>query len=152
MFCSNCGTKLEDGVKFCSNCGKSLTPQQNDESKLMPILQETLNAWIKKRFGIYEKGILTLFSDKLNWNGRTTFELSLSKISNVKVKCGLSQTLEIMDENNNPYIFGKLTADSPITMALLGSPEIAMVNSTISSLRQSFEFEVWEREINKLRQ
>lgn len=21
MFCSNCGTKLEDGVKFCSGCG-----------------------------------------------------------------------------------------------------------------------------------
>lgn len=23
-FCSNCGTKLNDGAKFCSNCGKSI--------------------------------------------------------------------------------------------------------------------------------
>lgn len=22
MFCSNCGTKLEDSVDFCPNCGK----------------------------------------------------------------------------------------------------------------------------------
>ena len=30
MFCPNCGTKLEDGVKFCPNCGNQIS--QNDSS------------------------------------------------------------------------------------------------------------------------
>lgn len=30
MFCPNCGTKLEDGVKFCPNCGNQIS--QNDST------------------------------------------------------------------------------------------------------------------------
>lgn len=32
MFCTNCGTEIEDNVKFCTNCG---APMSNtvDESK-----------------------------------------------------------------------------------------------------------------------
>ena len=26
MFCPNCGTQNNDGVKFCANCGAALTP------------------------------------------------------------------------------------------------------------------------------
>lgn len=31
MFCSNCGYKLEDGVKFCPNCGTSQTKTENKQ-------------------------------------------------------------------------------------------------------------------------
>lgn len=29
MYCSNCGNKLEDGVKFCSNCGHGVANVKN---------------------------------------------------------------------------------------------------------------------------
>ena len=29
MFCSNCGAKLEDGVKFCPECGKPLLKRKS---------------------------------------------------------------------------------------------------------------------------
>lgn len=37
MYCSNCGTKIEDTVKFCPNCGKSTNQnQQNTVPKNTP--------------------------------------------------------------------------------------------------------------------
>ena len=30
-FCSNCGTKVEDGVKFCPNCGAAVGPKQEEK-------------------------------------------------------------------------------------------------------------------------
>lgn len=30
MFCTNCGQKLEDGMKFCPNCGHPVTPETAD--------------------------------------------------------------------------------------------------------------------------
>lgn len=38
-YCSNCGTKLEDGAKFCPECGKKITgyPSQDDSEKSSPL-------------------------------------------------------------------------------------------------------------------
>jgi RNA polymerase subunit RPABC4/transcription elongation factor Spt4 len=30
MFCANCGTKIEEGVKFCSGCGKAVSGVSNE--------------------------------------------------------------------------------------------------------------------------
>ena len=30
MFCTNCGQKLEDGMKFCPNCGQPVAPETAD--------------------------------------------------------------------------------------------------------------------------
>lgn len=30
MFCTNCGQKIEDGMKFCPNCGQPVTPETSD--------------------------------------------------------------------------------------------------------------------------
>lgn len=37
-FCSNCGEKIDDGVKFCSNCGKTINNLPNE-----PIIQLSKN-------------------------------------------------------------------------------------------------------------
>ncbi len=40
MFCSNCGTKLDDGAKFCTNCGKRAeipAPVQQEKKEEPPI-------------------------------------------------------------------------------------------------------------------
>lgn len=40
MFCSNCGTKLDDGAKFCTNCGKRVeipAPVQQEKKEESPI-------------------------------------------------------------------------------------------------------------------
>ena len=29
MFCPNCGTQNNDGVRFCANCGTNLMPDAN---------------------------------------------------------------------------------------------------------------------------
>lgn|GEM_PF-1265859 len=31
MYCSNCGSQVEDNVKFCSNCGKAIGKKNDDE-------------------------------------------------------------------------------------------------------------------------
>jgi hypothetical protein len=40
-FCTNCGTKIEDGIKFCSNCGKALNVLPNEA--VAPLIQEQPN-------------------------------------------------------------------------------------------------------------
>jgi hypothetical protein len=40
-FCENCGTKIEDGVKFCPNCGKALNALPNEAAA--PLIQEQPN-------------------------------------------------------------------------------------------------------------
>jgi RNA polymerase subunit RPABC4/transcription elongation factor Spt4 len=30
MFCANCGTKIEEGIKFCSGCGKAVSGVSNE--------------------------------------------------------------------------------------------------------------------------
>jgi RNA polymerase subunit RPABC4/transcription elongation factor Spt4 len=37
-FCANCGTKIEEGVKFCSGCGKAVNGVSNEP--LTPIFQQ----------------------------------------------------------------------------------------------------------------
>lgn len=32
MFCTNCGQKIEDGMKFCPNCGQPVTPETSAEA------------------------------------------------------------------------------------------------------------------------
>jgi RNA polymerase subunit RPABC4/transcription elongation factor Spt4 len=38
MFCTNCGEKIEEGVKFCSGCGKAVTGVSNEP--ITPIIQQ----------------------------------------------------------------------------------------------------------------
>ncbi len=42
MFCSNCGTYLENGVKFCPNCGTQIAAPQpaNEPEPAQPLFEE----------------------------------------------------------------------------------------------------------------
>ena len=35
MFCSNCGNKIDDGVKFCANCGKRIEKNFTAENSVL---------------------------------------------------------------------------------------------------------------------
>ncbi len=47
MFCTNCGQKLEDGMKFCPNCGQPVAPETADAANASALSTEaaaTVNA------------------------------------------------------------------------------------------------------------
>ena len=47
MFCTNCGQKLEDGMKFCPNCGQPVAPETADAANAFALSTEaaaTVNA------------------------------------------------------------------------------------------------------------
>ncbi|MEE1377577.1 MAG: DUF4234 domain-containing protein [Oribacterium sp.] len=41
MFCTNCGQKLEDGMKFCPNCGQPVTPETAATANASALSTET---------------------------------------------------------------------------------------------------------------
>ena len=43
-FCTQCGTKLEEGVKFCPNCGQPVTPKQTQPVQPIPSVQTDSNS------------------------------------------------------------------------------------------------------------
>ena len=40
MFCQNCGSALDDGVKFCPNCGAAVFAPQPEEPAEQPVYEE----------------------------------------------------------------------------------------------------------------
>jgi hypothetical protein len=42
MFCSNCGSKVEDGVRFCPGCGKAIDSVPNGSGASLPPYQSTV--------------------------------------------------------------------------------------------------------------
>ena len=46
MFCSHCGTKVEEGQRFCSSCGKSLVAGVSSEGRVGEHLQLVGILWI----------------------------------------------------------------------------------------------------------
>lgn len=77
MFCSNCGYKLEDGVKFCPNCGTSQTKIENTQSVTeIPIAtqQKTdTNEQFQSSVKIgFVQAMKLYFENLLNFKGRAT--------------------------------------------------------------------------------
>lgn len=77
MFCSNCGYKLEDGVKFCPNCGTSQTKTENTQSVTeIPIAtqQKTdTNEQFQSSVKIgFVQAMKLYFENLLNFKGRAT--------------------------------------------------------------------------------
>lgn len=77
MFCSNCGYKLEDGVKFCPNCGTSQTKTENTQLVTeIPIAtqqktdtDEQFQSSVKIGF---VQAMKLYFENLLNFKGRAT--------------------------------------------------------------------------------
>lgn len=44
MFCTNCGQKIEDGMKFCPNCGQPVTPEAAAEANASALGTEAATA------------------------------------------------------------------------------------------------------------
>lgn len=44
-FCSNCGNKLEDGVKFCPNCGKQVADKEEPKGFIDSVKQGWKESW-----------------------------------------------------------------------------------------------------------
>ena len=148
MYCPKCGNKVEIGIKFCSNCGSNLSSQENKQSQQIQsnkiLKQAKFSLWKKKSFGWPEKGTLTLFSDRLEWEGSDDFTIPLESIVDVSVQCGLgANNLNISDGDDKPYRFQKTEMGS--TLLGLADPMLAAMTNKGGDLVS------WRELIEKLR-
>lgn len=104
MYCTHCGSKIEDGASFCSNCGapvkdvKSDTKTEQEESKRETILngenktesQQTVQSKSKLAAGLLGifLGSLGIHNFYLGYKGRALTQLLVSVLS-----CGFGATI-----------------------------------------------------------
>jgi hypothetical protein len=153
MFCSNCEKEVEEGMRFCTNCGNKIdggisaaqsgiNPKQTvntNESNLI-IKQDELcytGGGIKK-----EKGILMLYSNRLEWKGEkgNSAVINLSEISDVNSN-SLLEKLTITLVNAQNHIFTIPVTSGKVVQGLL----LGGIGTTLVS-KQSLD--AWKSAIN----
>lgn len=108
------------------------------------IKQDRFGLRVNHRFGLAEKGVLTLFRDRLEWEGSRSYSLPLPAITDVKVLNQVGQSLLIVKCSGTEFRFEK--ADHMVTgMAILLGPLMGAVVSRPQGL------EAWQELIDKLR-
>lgn len=87
MYCRSCGMEVKEGDKYCSACGYSLSESSSNSSDRLShidkdkiLKKDKFKLWRKKAFGLSESGTLTLFKDRLYWEGYKCFLLPIEKL------------------------------------------------------------------------
>lgn len=62
MFCTNCGQKLEDGMKFCPNCGQSVAPETADAANASALSTEAATTANASALGADDAAVETVES------------------------------------------------------------------------------------------
>lgn len=62
MFCTNCGQKLEDGMKFCPNCGQPVAPETADAANASDLGTEAADAANASDLGADDAAVETVES------------------------------------------------------------------------------------------
>lgn len=150
MYCTNCGTKLDDNSKFCSQCGTKVGTIAEKESvpiiKPDKILKQAKFRLKRGTFGWGEKGTLTLFCDRLEWKGDSQFVVRIKDIVNVAVKDLLGTgVLEINDGEGSPYKFNEVNVTGTVMAATIDVGLGAMTGMVHQ------ELESWRHMIEKFR-
>jgi len=157
MFCSSCGTQLQDGTQFCSKCGAKIgnvssSSITNDENKVLKEgefrqIIKLLDAMSKKN-----DGTLTLYCNRLSWKGgKGDFDILINDIKNVKiVTVGSDRMLEILSKNGEKNKF-LLMRDKPTGVdyinAALGDMDGAF-NRQMNNVHS--QLESWRSAIDKV--
>lgn len=135
MFCSNCGTKLEDGVKFCSGCGTPIggvnspspsapqhmeTSQNNNEeilaknkvgmSKNNSLTGSAGTGMVTNKRVVFKKismaKLLVLGPWALLTEGNLDLDLPYSEIKDVRIgKIKFTKAVIITAKDGNEYAF-----------------------------------------------
>jgi hypothetical protein len=103
--------------------------------------------WLNALRPFFEKGILTLYRDRLEWRGKNNFDLPITKIASLAfVRFNLNKSLEIRDGANNKYqLYGfDLKSDAAILHAYEALAKIVFKNNIP-------ELESWHLAIEKQR-
>jgi len=96
MFCANCGTKIEEGIKFCPGCGKAVSGVSNEPAASV-IQQQT--AVVQPRPMADEMYCFSCGS-------------VIKKIAEICPKCGVKQNANsqnVLTEKKNNVVFFVLT-------------------------------------------
>lgn len=62
MFCTNCGQKLEDGMKFCPNCGQPVAPETADAANASALSTEAAATANASALGAVDAAVETVES------------------------------------------------------------------------------------------
>lgn len=62
MFCTNCGQKLEDGMKFCPNCGQPVAPETADAANASALSTEAATTANASALGADDAAVETVES------------------------------------------------------------------------------------------
>ena len=62
MFCTNCGQKLEDGMKFCPNCGQPVAPETADAANASALSTEVAATANASALGAVDAAVETVES------------------------------------------------------------------------------------------
>ena len=148
MYCSQCGNELTENSKFCGQCGANLAthPKQDLHIDVNRVIKQAqFKLWKKKKFGWPEKGTLTLYNNRLEWNGGGQFTIPIDTIVDVSAVDAPGQgVLKISDGDDLPYTF---VQRSGATMAAgLIDPML-----TIMASQKVSDVESWREAIDKYR-
>jgi len=150
MFCSGCGNQLSDDVQFCPKCGAktggaSASPASVDTNKVLKQgefrhFEKLLEAMSNKN-----DGKLTLFSDRVEWKGKTNFEIKSADMAEVaSVNFGGDKGLQITDSVGKVYKFLRVR-----TVKETGLNNPALMSSALASI--ATELESWRSAIETTR-
>jgi len=150
MYCSNCGTQLDNNVKFCSQCGKSISDEKEvDLSKILKKDGFKLN----NNSLFAEKGNLVLYSNRLSWNGEQNFEVFIKSITNVSVQEMLGAGVLIINTiENKIYKFCKQNSAVGFMAGLgIATGDIMNLMTAKAFDNKVSDLEYWRINIEKLR-
>jgi len=150
MFCSNCGTQLNNNVKFCSQCGKSISDEKSvDLKKILKKDEFKLNS--NSLFA--EKGNLILYVNRLSWNGDKNFEIYINDITNVSVQEILGAgALVINTIENKIFKFCKLNSTASLMAGMgIATGNIFNLMTAKAIDNKVSDLEYWRINIEKLR-
>ena len=157
-FCSGCGKELPAEGKFCPGCGKPMdgtSSTSNGASDPTRILKEgEFRRW-DKTFSLTEDAKLTLFCDRLEWNGKKIETIKIDDIANVAVgivNMGANvPTLEFTDNaGKKRRFFRNVNLGKKMQGTILSAGGNNQLEITQFTNAQA-EMESWRAAIDKLR-
>lgn len=145
-FCSGCGNEVPENGKFCAGCGKPVdgtSNATNASSDPAKILKEGDFRRMEKLFSKVDDSKLTLFCDRLEWNGLVNEIIKLddiTKLSVGKLAGSIDPTLEITDRAGKTRKFYRVRKELLNSYQRAAGVDISLA-----------EIESWRAAIDKLR-
>lgn len=146
MFCSNCGTKLDDGANFCGNCGAALTAKNEGTRKISfnnlkdnKMFDKVTKATAGMGKSVDKaKNFVKNYTDELKGNEAENNKLAASPMEErIKMRpdgvkyCLVNNTGKILDVYDNKVVFTSTQSTSTVVTGLFFGTSVTQGEKTI---------------------